>query len=275
MTSTSLNKIAFIGAGNMARAIIIGFIDSGVPANHIMVANPSSEKRLALSDEFGVLQTCNNTEAARFADIILLCVKPHYIEEVCQQLTNALDISKKLFISVAAGVLIKQIHKALSCNASVVRVMPNTPSQLGLGMSGLFASDQVSTLEKSTSNALISAIGKVIWLDCETKINAISAISGSGPAYYFLFMEAMQQQAQHFGFNKHEARMLVEQTALGAAQMVAQSDIEISTLRANVTSKGGTTYAALTQFKDDGLANIVQNAMNAALAHAEEMSQDN
>ena len=269
-----MKKIAFIGAGNMARAIIIGLVNSGVAAQNIIVANPSSEKRVQLANEFGVQQTSDNIEAANFADIIVLSVKPHFICDVCQQLTNAIDVSNKLFISVAAGTTVNQIQQALNCNAALVRVMPNTPSQLGLGMSGLFASKEVNAEQKSASDKLMSAVGKVIWLETEDKINNIIAVAGSAPAYFFLFMEAMEKQAQTLGFSAEESRMLVQQTALGAAQMVEHNSAAISTLRENVTSKGGTTFAALEQFREDGLEQMVTNAMNAAIARAEEMAKD-
>jgi len=269
-----MKKIAFIGAGNMARAIIIGLVNSGVIAKNIIVANPSSEKRVLLANEFGVRQTSDNIEAADFADIIVLCVKPHFICNVCQQLTNTIDISSKLFISVAAGTTVAQIQQALNCNAALVRVMPNTPSQLGLGMSGMFASKEVDTEQKAASDKLMSAVGKVIWLDTEERINDIIAVAGSAPAYFFLFMEAMEKQAQTLGFSVEESRMLVQQTALGAAQMVEHNSAAISTLRENVTSKDGTTFAALEQFRKDGLDKIVTNAMNAAISRAEEMAKD-
>ena len=151
--------------------------------------------------------------------------------------------------------------------------MPNTPSQLGLGMSGLFASIEVSTAQKAVSEKIMTAVGKIIWLETEAKINDIIAVAGSAPAYFFLFMEAMEQQAKKLGFTQEESRMLVEQTALGSAQMVAHSKDEISRLRENVTSKGGTTFAALEQFRADGLESIVENAMNAAINRAEEMAK--
>jgi len=269
-----MNKIAFIGAGNMAKAIIIGLVNSGVDAKNIMVANPSAEKRILLSTEFGVQQTSDNIEAANFADIIVLSVKPHFICDVCQQLAKSLTITKKLFVSVAAGTTVAQIQQALNCNAALVRVMPNTPSQLGLGMSGLFASTEVSDVQKAASDKLMSAVGKVIWLKSEDKINDIIAVAGSAPAYFFLFMEAMEKQAQTLGFTPEESRMLVQQTALGAAQMVEHSSDPISTLRENVTSKGGTTFAALEQFKKDGIEQMVSNAMTAAIARAEEMAKE-
>jgi pyrroline-5-carboxylate reductase len=273
-----MKKISFIGAGNMARAIIIGLVNSGVSAKNIMVANPSEEKRLNLAQEFGVLQTHDNDQASEFADVVVLCVKPHFIEEVCQKITKTVDISGKLFISVAAGKTVAQIQLALSNNSTsalppVVRVMPNTPSQLGLGMSGLFASNEVLLEQKATAEKLMTAVGKIIWLATEAKINDIIAVAGSAPAYFFLFMEAMEKQAQILGFSATESRMLVQQTALGAAQMVAHNDDDISTLRANVTSKGGTTHAAIEQFKHDGMEEMVKNAMNAAIARAQEMAK--
>ncbi len=274
-----MNKIAFIGAGNMARAIIIGLVNSGTDANNIIVANPSPEKRLLLADEFGVQQTDDNIKAAKFADVIVLSVKPHFITDVCQQISQAIDINNKLFISVAAGRTVAQIQQALlgknetSAKAPVVRVMPNTPSQLGLGMSGLFSSLEVSTSQRATSEKIMSAVGKIIWLKTEAKINDIIAVAGSAPAYFFLFMEAMELKAQKLGFSKEESRMLVEQTALGAAQMVAHSKDEISKLRENVTSKGGTTFAALEQFRADELEKMVDNAMSAAINRAEEMAK--
>lgn len=270
-----MKKIAFIGAGNMARAIIIGLVNSGVAAKNIMVANPSPEKRVQLSNEFGVLHTSDNVEAANFADIIVLSVKPHFICDVCQQLTTAIDISDKLFISVAAGTTVAQIQQALECQAALVRVMPNTPSQLGIGMSGLFASVEVTTEQKAASEKLMSAVGKIIWLATEDKINDIIAVAGSAPAYYFLFMEAMEKHAQTLGFTAQESRMLVQQTALGSAQMVEHNSAAISTLRENVTSKGGTTFAALESLRNSGIDKMVSTAMDAAIARAEEMAAGN
>jgi len=276
-----MNKVAFIGAGNMARAIIIGLVNSGIDAKNIIVANPSPDKRLLLANEFGVQQTDDNIIAATFADVIVLSVKPHFISDVSQQISQAINISDKLFISVAAGRTVAQIQQALVSESKhnntkaspVVRVMPNTPSQLGLGMSGLFASKEVTAEQKASSEKIMTAVGKIIWLDSEAKINDIIAVAGSAPAYFFLFMEAMEQHAQTLGFTKEESRMLVEQTALGSAQMVAHSKEEISQLRENVTSKGGTTFAALEQFRSDDLKKIVENAMNAAINRAEEMAK--
>ena len=282
-----MNKIAFIGAGNMASAIISGLVSANTDARNIIVSNPSPEKREHLADNFNIHQTSDNIEAAQFADVIVLCVKPHFIAQVCQQICASMDISDKLFISVAAGTTVEQIQQALVKNSQqtavnqavtikspVVRVMPNTPSQIGLGMSGLFASAEVSQQQKQVANELLCAVGKVIWLDKEDQINDIIAVAGSAPAYFFLFMEAMEKHAQALGFNAQESRMLVQQTALGAAQMVEQNDIAISILRENVTSKGGATFAALEQFRHDNLDVMVKDAMNAAITRSQEMAKE-
>ncbi len=268
-----MSNIAFIGAGNMARAIIIGLVNSGVTPKSIIVANPSPEKRLALAEEFGVLQTSDNIEAAAFAKVIVLCVKPHFITDVCRQIKEKIAINDKTFISVAAGTTVAQIQQALGGVYPVVRVMPNTPAQLGLGMSGLFASVEVSKNEKAISEKLMSAVGKIIWLDFEAQIDDIIAVAGSAPAYFFLFMEAIEKQAQHLGFSATDSRMLVQQTALGAAQMVEQNAVSIAQLRENVTSKGGATHAAIKQFTDGGLEDLVTQAMNAAIKRAQEMAE--
>lgn len=270
-----MTKIAFIGAGNMNSAIISGLVSTGYDANKIMVSNPSAEKRLALSHQLNIKQTSDNIEAAKFADFIVLGVKPYLISDVCLQISEAMDISQKCFISVAAGCSISTMEKALNQNCAIIRTMPNTPSQLGLGVSGIYPSTQVNEKQKALAEQLMSAVGITKWLTDEDEIDNIIAVSGSGPAYFFLFMEAMEKQALKLGFNAQEARELVQQTALGAAQMVVNNDLSIGQLRENVTSKGGTTQAALTTFIDGGLAELVTDAMESALNRAKEMAQNN
>jgi len=270
-----MTKIAFIGAGNMNGAIISGLVKTGFRAEDIMVSNPSPEKRLALKEQFGIQETDDNIEAANFADFIVLGVKPHFIAGVCQKISEEMDISNKCFISVAAGCPVAQMKNALVKPCAIIRTMPNTPSQLGLGVTGIYAADNVSEQQKQVADSLMSSVGIVKWLNSEDEIDHIIAVSGSAPAYFFLFMEAMEKQAITLGFTAKESRELVQQTALGAAQMVASNDIPISELRAKVTSKGGTTNAAINSFIDDGLEQIVTNAMNSALHRAKEMAQNN
>jgi pyrroline-5-carboxylate reductase len=267
-----MSKVAFIGAGNMNRAIIIGLINNGIAASNIIVSNPSPEKREALANEFGIVQTADNIEAANFADTIILGVKPHFITQVCQEIAAAIDISHKCFVSVAAGTLVATIQQALGKPCAVVRTMPNTPSQLGLGVTGMYASPEVTEQQNAFSQQLMKAAGIVVCVKQESDIDNITAISGSGPAYFFLFMEAMQNKAKAMGFNEEESRLLVQQTALGAAKMVTENTISIGQLRENVTSKGGTTHAALTAFNDGGLSSLVATAMDAAVTRAQEMA---
>lgn len=268
-----MNKVAFIGAGNMNSAIILGLINNGFSSENIIVSNPSPEKREALAKQHGIKHTASNSEAAEFADVIVLGVKPHLIETVCQELASAIDVSQKCFISVAAGTTMAQIQTALGGNKAVIRSMPNTPSQLGLGVSGAFASAEVNEQQKAFADQLMKATGIVKWLSDEAEIDhIIIAVSGSGPAYFFLFMEAMAAEAVKLGFSEQEARQLVQQTALGAANMVVENDISIAQLRENVTSKGGTTQAALKTFTDGGLPELVSKAMQSAISRAKEMA---
>jgi pyrroline-5-carboxylate reductase len=270
-----MKNIAFIGAGNMNGAIISGLVNQGFDASHIMVSNPSPEKRLALHTSLGILHTPDNIEAAKFADTIVLGVKPHLIADVCQQLAKSIDITNKCFISVAAGCTVSQIQKALGHKCAIIRTMPNTPAQLGLGVTGIYPSPEVTDQQKQLAQQLMDSVGIVKWLAAESEIDHIIAVSGSAPAYFFLFMEAMEKQAITLGFSKQESRELVQQTALGAAQMVVNNDLPISQLRANVTSKGGTTNAAIESFQRDDLDTIVSTAMKSAISRAQEMAADN
>ena len=267
-------KVAFIGAGNMNGAIISGLVAKGFNPENIIVSNPSPEKREQLSAKLGIAHTASNIEAASFADVVVLGVKPHFICDVCRELVSATPLTEKLLISVAAGTTIEQIQSALGKKLPVVRTMPNTPSQLGLGVTGIYASPETSEQQKQITDQIMSATGIVSWLNTEAEIDHIIAVSGSGPAYFFLFMEAMEQKAVSLGFSAEQARKLVQQTALGAAHMVVENDLPIGQLRENVTSKGGTTQAALDSFRNDGLPQIVTNAMDCALHRAKEMAQN-
>lgn len=271
-----MTNIAFIGAGNMNGAIISGLIKHGYCADNIIVSNPSPAKRLALQEKLGILHTDDNVEAASFADFIVLGVKPHLIAQVCQDIAEKTDVSAKCFISVAAGCTLAQIQKALGKPCAVIRTMPNTPSQLGLGVTGIFPSKEVNESQQLIAEELMSSVGITKWLLTEDEIDNIIAVSGSAPAYFFLFIEAMEKQAQVLGFSAEESRELVQQTALGAVQMVINNKtISVSELRENVTSKGGTTHAAIQSFFDDGLPQIVSKAMNCAVHRAKEMAQNN
>ncbi|MFM2588770.1 pyrroline-5-carboxylate reductase [Vibrio sp. TBV020] len=266
-------KIAFIGAGNMVKAIVSGLVADGYPASLITATAPSETRRLPLEQEHGIHTTSDNALAAQSADVVVLSVKPQMMEEVCKPL-QAIDWSGKLVISIAAGIQSVRFNEMLDSELNLVRVMPNTPSQLGLGMSGLYAPSHVSEQDKLFAAELMKSCGKVCWVEQESGINNIIAAAGSAPAYFFLFMEAMQAEAIAQGFDKETARLLVQQSALGAASMVVGNpETELSTLRENVTSKGGTTAEALRTFNDHQLSDIVAKAMQAAVVRAEEMEK--
>lgn len=267
-------KITFIGAGNMAQAIIHGMVNNGYPANLITACAPSEKNRCQLSQQLKINQTADNIIAVQQADVIVLAVKPQIMAEVCHHFQH-LDLSGKLFISIAAGISIARLHQLLGDTLSIVRVMPNTPSVIGFGMSGLFASSQVSIEDRDYCQYLMQSVGKICWVKDEDDINLIIAAAGSAPAYFFLFMEAMQQHTEKLGLDPQTSRNLIEQTALGAAQLVIhKQSLPISTLREQVTSKGGTTAEAIAVFQQHHISDIIAQAMDAAIARAVEMEKN-
>ncbi|CZF78840.1 pyrroline-5-carboxylate reductase [Grimontia marina] len=263
--------IAFIGAGNMARSIIAGLVESGYPADKITAVNRTPEKSAAFRETFGTNANEDGIESAKQAEVVVLGVKPQGMEELLASMQDV-DWSNKLAISVAAGISVSRLSEMAGTPLNLVRVMPNTPSLVGEGMSGLYAPESVSDADRQFSGELLSAVGKICWVNEESGINGVIAAAGSAPAYFFLFMEAMQKEAERQGFDKQTARELVQQAALGAAKMVvANPDIELATLREQVTSKGGTTAEALNVFNNKQLTETVSEAMQAAVRRAEEM----
>jgi pyrroline-5-carboxylate reductase len=272
-------KIAFIGAGNMTRSIVSGLIANGYPADLIMASNPSPEKLTALQNDFGIQVTQNNDHAAQHAAVIVLAVKPQLMEQMCQALAKQQYLGDKLFVSIAAGIPTQRLVQMLSTQTSnhklsIVRTMPNTPSALGKGMTGLFADQNITQTDKQFAGDLMSQVGEIAWVEKESMIDAVIAAAGSSPAYFFLFLEAMQKEAENLGFDSKTARLLVQQSMLGTAEMVCHNpNLELSELRTQVTSKGGTTAKAIESFQTQGLDTIVANAMQAAVKRAEEMAR--
>ncbi|MCW8994302.1 MAG: pyrroline-5-carboxylate reductase [Psychromonas sp.] len=268
-------KITFIGAGNMAGSIISGLVKGGYPADFICASDPSVENTQKLNELYAVKGSQDNTQAANDCEVIVLAVKPQLMAEVCQTLSEqGVDFSNKLVISIAAGISVARLQSLLGKDSAIIRTMPNTPSLLQKGMSGMFASQQVSEQNKKFADELMASVGETVWVEDEAMINGIIAASGSAPAYFFLFMEAMQAKAMEMGFDEQQARLLVLQSALGSAEMVKQNtDISISQLRENVTSKGGTTAEALRTFNELGLSEIVAKAMQAAADRGLEMEK--
>ena len=274
-TKNQQNKIAFIGGGNMASSLVGGLISNGYPADNIMVSDPNTDSLQQLEQAFSINTTSNNAKAAAWADVILLAVKPQIMASVCQEM--ALGISnwhEKLLISIAAGISINRLQGIFGQDVPVIRTMPNTPALLQKGMTGLYACAQVSPEQKTAAGQLLKAVGEICWVNNEKDINTVTAASGSAPAYFFLMMEAMQKSAVKMGFDQEQARQLVQQTALGAAEMVIQNpQLSLETLRHNVTSKGGTTAEAIATFEEQGLVDIVDKAMTAAAKRGAEMEK--
>ncbi|ODP97555.1 pyrroline-5-carboxylate reductase [Salinivibrio sp. SS3] len=267
-------SLTFIGAGNMARSIIAGLVNAGYPTKAITASSPSAHPDDVLSTDYGIQTTRDNLHACQAADVIVLAVKPQLMAQVLSDL-SAVDWSSKLVISIAAGISTHRLCEMAGTTLNLVRVMPNTPSLVGQGMSGLFASSQVTDADKRYATALMEAVGEVCCVDEEAKMNGVIAAAGSAPAYFFRFMEAMQQEAIRQGFSDEQARQLVQQAAKGAAEMVvSNTDTTIGQLREQVTSKGGTTAEALRVFDQHGIGDIVAQAMQAAVSRAEQMEQE-
>lgn len=265
-------KITFIGAGNMAKAIIGGLLAEGYSRADIIAAGPRQESLDQVASEFDISVTTDNAAAATGANVVVLAVKPQMLKEVCQGLVEALD-HKPLVISLAAGITTDSISHWLGGKHPIVRCMPNTPSQARAGASGLFANAQVSDAHKSITNAILGAVGIVQWVNDEALINAVTAVSGSGPAYFFLVMEAMIDAGVQQGLTREAARELTLQTALGAAILAKQSDVDIGELRRRVTSPKGTTEQAIKSFENDEIRAIFARAMDACSARAVELSE--
>ncbi|CNI39455.1 pyrroline-5-carboxylate reductase [Yersinia intermedia] len=267
-------NITFIGAGNMARAIIAGLVAGGYPAKMISVCAPSAKNRDALATEFGVISSDDNNAQAQKAGVVVLAVKPQLMADVCQALRNNVDFTDKLVLSIAAGVQVSRFYALLGDKLNLVRIMPNTPSLVGKGMRGLYAPEQVSQNDRNFTASLMKAVGKVCWVNDEDDINNVIAAAGSAPAYFFLFMEAMQQEAERLGFDSETARLLVQQAASGATALVeANPQLPLSALREQVTSKGGTTAEAIRVFNEQHLSATVASAMQAAIKRAKEMEK--
>lgn len=266
------NVVAFIGAGNMARCVIAAMIKSGYPASNIIASNRTQPKLTQLAEDYGIRTCLDNLDAVRQADVIVLAVKPQMMAEVCQHLVeHAPEIREKLFVTVAAGLPVSRYESWLG-EVRLVRSMPNTPSLVGLGVTGLFPS-RCSNYEKAFVDAMFKGTGMTVWLEQEAEIDHVIAVTGSAPAYFFFFMQAMQQEAETLGFAPEQAKKMVAQTAMGAATMALESQHSFAELRSQVTSKGGTTHEAVTSFADAGLETMVSNAMQAAIRRAREMAE--
>lgn len=267
-------NIAFIGGGNMACSLIGGLIADGYPADRIWVSDPVSERLNELSAQFTVHTVSSNQEAIAQADAVVLAIKPDTVREVVIELAATLNVRKPLLLSIAAGVRAVDLAAWLGNDtAAIVRAMPNTPALVRTGASALYANAHVNEAQRSLAESLLRAVGLTCWLDSEQAIDAATAISGSGPAYFFLLMEALEAAGLQLGLPTEQTRVLVLQTALGAAKMALESGTTPAELRRQVTSPGGTTEAAIGALQAGRFDALIQQAASAAALRADELGR--
>lgn len=256
--------ITFIGGGNMASSLIGGLIADGAPPDTLRASDPDEGRLRELRDRFGVHTATDNREAARHADTVVFAVKPQMMADVVREVASELAQSKPLVVSIAAGVREPDIRRWLGYEAPIVRVMPNTPALVRSGASALYANANVLPAQRSRAESVLRAVGVTVWLEHEGDMDAVTALSGSGPAYFFLLMELMEDAGRELGLPRDTARLLSLQTAMGAAKMALESADDPATLRARVTSPGGTTERAVQALLDGGLPGLVSGALRAA-----------
>mgnify|MGYP000332242779 FL=1 len=265
--------IGFIGAGNMAYALIKGLLSNGFDAQNINVSDSNNELLIKRKSELNITTYPDNTSLLHNSDIVVFAVKPQVLSLVCLQLKNKVK-PNHLFVSIVAGIRGNDINRWLGGNFALVRTMPNTPALFQSGVTGLFANDLVSNQQKELVTSILSSVGECFWVDDEKLIDAITAISGSGPAYFFLLMQSITQAATALGLDEKTANSLSIQTSLGASLMATKSGKDSKTLRKEVTSPNGTTQAAIESFQDQNFEGIVAAATRAAYDRARELSND-
>jgi pyrroline-5-carboxylate reductase len=266
-------KIAFIGGGNMAAAIIAGLIKHGVAPASLYAIDPNSDARARNEQQFGIRTSAAADAALAPFEAIVLAVKPQVLKDVAQALAPHLG-AKQVVISIVAGIRTADLSRWLNGHQRIVRVMPNTPALIGMGVAGLAATGNVDAADRDLASQVLGAVGQTVWFDDEAKIDAVTAISGSGPAYVFYFIEALQEAARQLGMDEAQGRALAVATFTGAAQLAAQSDEAPAVLRERVTSKGGTTAAALASFNASSVKDAIVRGVLAADARAKEMGDE-
>ncbi|GAB3426632.1 pyrroline-5-carboxylate reductase [Massilia solisilvae] len=266
-------KISFIGGGNMATALIAGLVGRLAAGPDIQVVDPNSEALHRLNGQYGV--NTAETIGARVgeSEVVVLAVKPQQMREVAAALRPQLAQSRPLVLSIAAGIRGADLSRWLGDYGAIVRCMPNTPALVGMGVTGMVAMPGVSEQQKAAADSILRAVGKTVWLSDESLIDPVTGVSGSGPAYVFYFMEAMQQAALELGLSAEQGKELALETFRGAAQLAAQSSEPVEVLRERVTSKGGTTYAAITSMEQAGVKQAIVEAVKAAAARGRELGE--
>jgi pyrroline-5-carboxylate reductase len=258
----------------MATSIIGGLVEQGMPVDNLRASDPFPESLERLRETAAVRTSTDNREVVAGADVVILAVKPQVMAEVTRDISGAVRETNAVVISIAAGITISSLAAGLGEPTAIVRCMPNTPALLRAGATALYANANTSELQRNNARDILAAVGSVCWVDEEEKLDAVTALSGSGPAYFFLFTEAMANAGVSLGLDEETSRKLALQTGLGAARMAVEGDVDLVELRRRVTSPGGTTERAIQSFESADLRGTVETAMQAALDRAREMARE-
>lgn len=264
--------VGFVGAGNMARSLVGGLLDDGWDPAHILASDPTAEVRAAISERLGIRCLSDNAELARRATVLVLAVKPQQLQAVARELAPLVQEHKPLVVSIAAGIRSADVARWLGGKVALVRVMPNTPALVGSGASGLYATAQVTDAQRDDAERILRAVGVTVWLADESQLDVVTALSGSGPAYFFMIMEALEQAAINQGLAPETARLLTLQTAFGSAKLALESGDDPGDLRRRVTSPGGTTERGLKVLEEGGLTELLAKTVKAAAARSQELA---
>jgi pyrroline-5-carboxylate reductase len=267
--------IGFIGGGNMARAMVAGLLRAGHRPASLCIAEPVAAQRQQVAALHGALQVAGHNASAARAEVLVLAVKPQVMPAVAGELATLSRPAGQVILSVAAGVTLAALARWLRAEVPAVRVMPNQPAMIGEGMSVLVASPLVSDAQRGRAYYVASATGKAVWIDDESLMDAVTAVSGSGPAYFYLLLEILEDSAVELGLSRELARALTRQTALGAARVAADPQVDLPAMRAGVTSPGGTTAAALGVLEQAGIRDIFRRALTAARDRGAELGRGN
>ena len=266
-------KLAFIGAGNMAGALIGGLVKQGFDASNISAADPYQPSLDKLRSDFAITTSNSNTDTVNAADVVVLAVKPQMLHTAAAEISALVRHQQSLVVSIAAGIPLASLQSWLGDDVAIVRCMPNMPALVQCGATGLFANSHVSDAQRAAAEQILNAVGISAWVNNESELDAVTAVSGSGPAYFFLVMEAMQDSADAMGLDPELSKQLIIQTALGAATMAQQSDVDAAELRRRVTSPGGTTERAIAELEGGGLRELFKIALRAAEQRSVELAQ--
>lgn len=265
-------KIGIIGGGNMASSLVGGLVEGGFDPKNIWVSSTNQAKLEKLQERFAVNVLSNNPAVIDIVNVVLLAVKPQSLRQVCLQIQHDVQRKKSLVISLAAGIRVRDLQRWLGSDVAIVRCMSNTAASVRAAVTGMYANQSVTVDQRNIAEFIIRAVGLIHWVNEEHKMDAVTALSGSGPAYFFLVMEAIAQAGEILGFKQQEAHLLTMQTALGAVRMALESDDSLVQLRANVSSKGGTTERAISVLESAGLRELFLKALQAAHDRAAELA---